>query len=242
MPNNEQFDFLLGGRGFMLARGRSKGRAWKRSSVASVPGRASPDEGRFGTTAPDLQFREVFDDFSGGDGHAYRAVAPPNGVHWSENFDLRFPGQAVHCQALMTLTVSTRTAPIGADTSVLFDVPLPGVTNPPPGTGALLLAQLNALGVGAFDVWAITPATVGSGATPPFDGVDLVGDATTRYGGRPASFGSFHYVPTATGDSYFQHTRSLTTSTEISWNGGGRHFVNSGGRPRRPFPPPPGGA
>src|SRR4029434_2308632 len=89
----------------MLARGRNRGRAWRRASVPSIPGSPSPSEQRFGTTPANVAFREVFDDFSGGDGHAYRAVAPPNGIHWSENCDTRWPGQIVHCQALVEVTV-----------------------------------------------------------------------------------------------------------------------------------------
>ena len=108
MPPGLQYDVQIGtpAKGFMLARTRrGAARSWRRSSTPSVPGASSPAESRFGTTAPELAFREVFDTFDGGDGHAYRSVAPPGGVHWSENLDVRFPGMAVHCQALLTATL-----------------------------------------------------------------------------------------------------------------------------------------
>lgn len=239
MPDRQN-DFSLDDRPFRLLRRRGAGRSWHRYSVADLPGGAGPDEGRFNSLSPGLRFAEVFDDFSGGDGWAYRSSAPPDAVHWSENLDTRFQGQAVHCQALTTVSVDTAGAGPLVDVVGLMDVPLYGVANPPPGTGAVALIQKDNLGAGDFDVYVLSPNTVGVGAGA-FD-VTQAGDAQHVLEGRPAAFGSFHYVPTATGNFFEERSRDFVAVTTCTWNGGGRHFAAAGARLWRAFDLPAGGS
>ncbi len=212
----ERYDFQVGSgpggpKGFMLARGANRGRAWHRSSIKSVPGRElTPGYGtsaeqlifkrselRFATTPPDVRFAEVFDDFSGGFGHAYRSVAPPNGIHWSENIDTRFPGQAVHVQALLTATLYDNIdgAQVGG-VSHLVDIPL---SNPvPPGFGSVFAFGRRENLVTDHDSWVLAPRT---GLFPAaLDATSYT--ATSRNGleGPAALFGSYLYVGGSSGN------------------------------------------
>lgn len=221
MPN-ESFDFSVAGRAFMLARGRSKGRAWRRSSVKSVPGGSSPGESRFGTTPAHIEFREVFDDFSGGDGHAYRGVAPPNGIHWSEGLDCRWPGQAVHVQALAVARHLTTNQPDPYGVVRLADVP-EAFQFPREGSGTVLALTSDST-VGAptpRDVHLLTPTghlTEGSAFSPGKDN-------NKAFAGRPAVFGSYHYLGVATG-GFVRYVRDWTATTTATMPGTG--FVNAG--------------
>lgn len=237
--SRRQHDLSLAGKGFMLLRRRNGGRSWHRHAVPDLPGGSAAGEARYANQPANYRFAEPFEDFSGGDGYAYRSAAPPGGVHWSENMDLRFPGQAVHCQALTTVSVDTSGAGPLIDVTALLDVPLYGVSFPPPGAGAVGVIQRDALGAGDFDVYALAPATVGVG--PGVFDVTQAGDAQHILAGRPASFGSFHYVPVATGNFYEERSRDFVSTTTLSWNGGGRHFAAAGQRLWRAFDLPSGG-
>lgn len=98
MPVQRRYDFQLAGKGFMLARGEFKGRAWTRTGRADAPGQRTQADARYGVLPDELDHPEVWDDWSGGMGYAYRRSENANTYHWSENFDARFPRQLVHCQ------------------------------------------------------------------------------------------------------------------------------------------------
>ncbi len=97
-----RFDFLLNGRGYLLSKpGNGRGRAWHRVGRPDTPirmGSRSEEQAGYGGVDPQLDYPEVWDDWSGGYGHAYRSPDAPNTYHWAENFDARFPKQLVHCQ------------------------------------------------------------------------------------------------------------------------------------------------
>lgn len=217
MPN-EQYDLLLGAdppKGFMLARGRAKGRAWRRVSVPSIPGGSSPSESRFGTTSPEIAFREVFDDFSGGDGYAYRGAAPPNAIHWSENLDCRFPGQAVHCQNLQLLPNGV---PSRANADAFLTMPISQGGIGPWRRGA----------AGAGDVLVVGPG-VGMRLTPTalndFDMSSLA--IVLDHRGKPALFASWAHVGDVTGTGHLavgMHAVTTATVTNLS----GQVFVGAG--------------
>lgn len=214
---DQQFDFYLGtpGKGFMLARGRFKGRAWRRTSVASIPGSASPDENRFGSTPPQIAFREVFDDFSGGDGYAYRSTGPANGVHYSENFDVRFPGQAVHCQQLQLLGASVPSAS-NADAFLTVPISQGGIGPYRPGqagTGDVLV-------VGPQVGHRITPK---ASASFDFAALGLVRD----FRNVPAVFGTYVHVGVMTGTGWVADQLDAAIAA-TGGAGPGMVFANAG--------------
>ncbi len=99
MPVGRRFDFQIANRGYMLQRGTYKGRTWQRVGRADTPGQRTTSDARFGVLPDELDHPEVWDDWSGGMGYAYRRPENAGGYHWAENFDARFPRQLVHCQA-----------------------------------------------------------------------------------------------------------------------------------------------
>lgn len=217
MAANDQHDILLNGQGYQLVRAKSgAARAWKRTGVPNIPGSRFPDEERY--TSYDMpgtvRFSEVFDDWSGGFGYAYRApplpyryvptdaraIPVPNAVHWSENFDLRFQRQAVHCQALMTATLFDD---IDNDqvsgVQWMIDLPLKSPT-PPVGFGGVFAYGRRQNLVTDRDSWVQYPKT---GVFPP--ALDATFRSTTsRNGleGPPAIFGSYMYVGGGSGNFY----------------------------------------
>lgn len=217
MPRDQQHDFYLGTppRGFMLARGRSKGRAWRRSSVASIPGAASPDENKYGSTAPQIAFREVFDDWSGGDGYAYRTTAPANGVHYSQDFDVRFPGQAIHCQALQLLGSSVPSA-YNADAFLTVPISQGGIGPFRPGQA------------GTGDVLVVGPR-VGHRITPKasasFDFFSLA--EVKDFRNVPAIFGSAVFIGDATGTGFVANQLDAATACTVG-SAPGMVFANAG--------------
>jgi hypothetical protein len=227
--NARQHDVTLDGKGFMLVRATRGGRSWHRRPVADVPGSAGPDETRFGNLPATLRFTEVFDDFSGGDGYPYRSTAPPNGVHWSENADLRWPGQAVHCQALLTVTAAAGVAPpVGVER--LIDVDLPGVANPPGGAGAVQVLAGQILNGGQF-AWSgnynrynYTPT-----GKPAPNEFTLINQAIADVSivGKPAMFGSYYFFGAVSGN-FIQMLRSGVADLSVTLPGQG--FVAGGTR------------
>lgn len=100
MARSLRFDFSLAGRGYLLAQS-SRARAWHRSGTPDTPLRVNQRteaQAEYGGSDPQLDYPEVWDDWSGGYGYAYRDGEAPNTYHWSENFDARTPRQLVHCQ------------------------------------------------------------------------------------------------------------------------------------------------
>lgn len=186
MPTNRRFDFMLGGKGFMCPRSEYKGRIWSRSGRSDTPGQRSVTDSKFGVLPDELDHPEVWDDWSGGFGHAYRKPEAPNTYHWAENFDARFPRQLVHCQAPQLLP--SRYASINVNVEGFLDVPLPGAS-PPIGAGAVL-----AYGRGFVARYVPTGLlTTGS----MFDSAyEASGGGATKFTGRAAVYGSYVYIGT----------------------------------------------
>ena len=211
----------------MLTRSGRSGvnRSWKRSGVNVSPVGGSPGESRFNAAQADIRFAEVFDDFSGGFGYAYRTAAPANGIHWSENMETRFPGQAVHCQRLMTASVFDvfDGAPVGGF-EWLTDLALTGPT-PAVGFGAVYAYGNRQNVIGDTDSWLLYPK---SNAFPAAMDEEYA-STTTRNGrlGPPAAFGSYFYVGGGTGVFYqIGLDGKVTTAGPSALMG----FVNSGNR------------
>ncbi len=141
---NQQHDIYLNGNGYMLVRHPgtkqlASGRAWSRRGTSDLPRRSFLyDEGPYGHQPDEIDHASIFNDFSGGFGAAYRHPETPNMVSFSENMDLRFPNQMVHCQALQLLP-NTRYSGSNANVEWIEDVPLPGVSSPPAGAGGVLV-------------------------------------------------------------------------------------------------------
>jgi hypothetical protein len=196
------YDFSLGGKGFMLTRAQGYlGRAWQRSGVSDEPTRRSTADTRYGKLDDKVDHPEVWEDWSAGYGEAYRRPERPNGLHWSRNIDSRFPRQLVHCQQLQTLP--SRYTPANADARYVYDVPVPSLSNPPVGAGSVLVT-------GKGYVAALTP----TGLQAAGSAFDYSLEATgTTYCGRPAMFGSFTYLGVESGN--FQrrgHNAEMTVS------------------------------
>src|SRR3990172_4070578 len=101
-PVNQSADFFLNAKPYMLARTEPfKGRAWQRTGQPDTPSRRSEIDAKYGVVEDTLDHPEVWDDWSGGFGQAYRR-AGENTYHWAENFDARWSRQLVHCQTLQT--------------------------------------------------------------------------------------------------------------------------------------------
>lgn len=224
MPVGQRYDYMLNGKGFMLARGQYKGRAWQRTGTPDTPGTRTETDAKYGAVADQLDHPEVWDDWSGGFGQAYRR-AGENTYHWAENFDARFPRQLVHCQALRliadTLASPTSSDPRGRNVCVehFLDAPPRDVLRPPPGTGVVWW-----LGEHATEAQPTGLASEGSA----FAVTDLAG-SYLPWVGKPAIFGSFIFVGMATGN--FQRI----TLFDISYGTGdcnapGVDFVTAGGR------------
>ena len=206
----------------MLERvGEWKGKAWRRSGEISVPGFPTTRTEQGIENFPDqIEFSEVWDDWSGGFGYAYRTQQHPNTVHWSENFDTRFPGQAIHTQELPLLADINASANTNAEW--FMDVPIPaagGVGPAPlrtPGQGAVLA-------IGRGYAARFTPI---SGLT--YTRMWL--DAVDPLGGRPALYGTFIYAGSYTGTSFIQIAAMSSIAQSAPAGDWGTNFVTAGNR------------
>jgi hypothetical protein len=196
MPVRRAHDFQLNGKGFMLARGEYKGRAWQRTGRSDAPGLRSQTDARFGTLEDELDHPEVWDDWSGGFGYAYRRTGE-NTYHWAENFDARFPRQLVHAQQLRMLPAAL--ASLGSSLNLatncllIHDSPVATfwATDPSDreGNGAVTLYCVNGVGV-------LRPT--GASEASPFALLANLHPLMVRAGpGKSAIFGSYNYVPTS---------------------------------------------
>jgi hypothetical protein len=225
VPVNQQADIFLSGKPFMLQRAKGfRGRAWSRGGAKSVPGSGTPGESHFSTTAPDVAFADTFDDFSGGFGYAYRGPStPPGAVHWSEGFDLRFPRQAVHAQALVQATLwdDIDGAQAGG-VSWLYDLPMKAPV-PPAGFAAVHAYGKRQNLVGNRDSFRFYPRK--ASFPPAVEGTALT--TTTQLGleGPPALFGSFFYLGMA-GSGFYRADLDGVIGTQGTLPHQG--FVNAG--------------
>lgn len=204
------FDFTLdngrGAKGFLLWRfGQNQGRAWSRAGQSDTAAQRSVEDVKYGRLPDEIEFAAVYNSFDGGFGHAYRTVGGSDTLHWSENMDTRFPNQAVHCQAFQLLP-QAQYASTNINANYIIDVPLQGVDNPPPGTGAVLVA-------GKGHITSYTPThltTIGS----MFDRIyEATGGGALNFGNRMAVFGSFSYIPNTDGSGFYRRGHNGTTYT-----------------------------
>lgn len=115
--NRLRYDFVINGKGFLLYRDPQGGRSWNRTSTPDTPVKVfarSEEGGQYGGVDPQVDYPEVWDDWSGGYGYDERPEDRPNTYRDSINFDARFPGQLILCQdpqllysARFTPTVNT---------------------------------------------------------------------------------------------------------------------------------------
>lgn len=170
---NQTADFFLNGRPFMLARDeKSRGRAWQRTGRSDAPGRRSTTDVKYGELPDEIDHPEVWDDWSGGYGDAYRDPEQPNRVHWSEGMDTRFPRQMVHCQQIGLAPGASHNVRV----EFVSDVP---IGDPP-------RKAIMAHGLGHVSFYIPTPT-----AAPSHYYVTGVVDVTPNYEwyvGRPATF------------------------------------------------------
>lgn len=178
-------------------------RAWDRRGTADIPYRFYQwTSGPYDPEPPEIDHSAVFDDWSGGYGHAYRDDQLPNDntYNFSWNFDARFPKQLIHAQQLQYLP-NSRYSGSNINCEYLTDVPLPGVASPPAGAGAVLAYGLN---------WATSFAPTGLlTAGSQFD--KLAESSGQTFAERPGLFGSFAYIATDTG--FWQRKFDGTTAT-----------------------------
>ena len=199
-------DFFLDGKGFMLSRSQGmRGRAWQRTGSPDNPVRRTATDTKYGNLPDSLDHPEAWDDWSGGYGNAYRDPGQLNVLHWSENFETRFPGQLVHAQSLQALPA--RYASLAYDVERLADVPLPGVSSPPAGAGAVLV-------MGKGKIGALVPTGLNTAGSAFDAALEATGGGLISFGGRPALFGSFTYVPNTAGSGFVRrgHDGTVTVS------------------------------
>lgn len=209
----------------MLARPdpRSGARAWQRSGTPDTPAVEQPRvASEFGGLPGQVDYPEVWNDWSGGFGYAYRHpvdensyfgfLANPNTYHWCENFDARFSRQLVHSQKLISFAVNLDTK-----LNEIKDAPFP--SGPDGANSVMFLGDQSGVPV----VGAVEYA-VPTGTTTIADRVNEVKFTmaihTGQSGRRSALYGSFQYVPIAggrngffilssTGGSYLQATVNM---------------------------------
>jgi hypothetical protein len=207
--------------GFLLWRfGQGQGRAWSRKGTPDTASRRSEEDLKYSRLDDDIEFAAVYNDFSGGYGQAYRKAGMADTLHWSENMDVRFPRQAVHCQALQLLTGAAY-ASTNFNVEYLTDVPLRGVAAPPDGAGSVLA-------IGKGFAAAFTPThlnTIGS----MFDRhYEATGGGAITFGRRPATFGSYTYIGVTNGSSFYRRGHDGTYT--IGPNQPAQVFLNAGDR------------
>lgn len=222
MPHDRQYDFTLNGKGFLLWRfEQNQGRAWQRRGQSDTAARRSDEDSKYGVLDDEIEFAAVYNDFSGGYGHAYRRPERPSSIHWAENMDVRFPHQAVHLQQLQALP-PTLYPSTNINCEYLIDVPLPGVNVPPAGAGAVL-----ALGKGYIASYTPTHLnTIGS----MFDRIyEATGGGAIAFGRRAAVFGSYTYIGVIDGSSFYRRGNNGTTYS-LGPDQPAQVFLNSGDR------------
>lgn len=218
MPVGQSFDITLAGKGYMLARGQFKGRAWQRVAqpnavqpYISYPHPEDPDYQR-NVLPAEVDFVATYDDFSGGYGEAYRDQTTRNHIHWAQNMEVRFPRQAVHCQQPQPLFFnvnSTASADpnVGLDAAAwMMQVPIgAGLQQAGPvGQGAIMIAGRKTNGyIVTYSPTGIGVLGQGNGSLAAFNAVEELGYSAglaysgptmSPFYGRAAVFGSFVWL------------------------------------------------
>lgn len=219
MPVGRQYDFKLNHYGYMLLRDRFAGRAWHRTALADAPSRRSEEDVEFGTLPSQIDHTEVWEDWSGGFGSAYRRPERRNAYHWSENFDARFPRQLVHCQEMRSApTALSNSVRYGVNAESFLDVPLTNASeHKRVGAGAIL-----SLGLG----YAVNYIPTN------YDSFTVDTDLTASgmaFGYKAAIFGSYSYLPALTATSFYRRLFTGVVSGSAH-RLPGRGFVVAGNR------------
>ncbi len=206
-PVNRKFDILINQKGYMLSRAtKLQGRAWQRSGQPDTPDKRPRAVEEVGVLPPQIEYPELWNDWSGGFGYPYRQPKDtqsfygfyenPNRFHWAENMDTRFPHQLVHCQQ-MRLLDPTSYPSLSINVINLIDVPVPSINSQNAGVGGIFVITAGSPTGTAGRLYPTGLATNGSA----FD--------TRNYGpvnsgpGRPAIHGSYIEVSSSMDSSYF---------------------------------------
>jgi hypothetical protein len=207
----------------MLARGEYKGRAWTRTGRNDAPGQRSPSDAQYGVLPDELDHPEVWDDWSGGYGDAYRHQ--PNTYHWAENMDARFPRQLVHAQEL--IPIHTAASPYHINGMEILEVNVNQLAEGPTAVGAGdIVIQYPTL-INRFTPNGLDYKSVDTG-------FDLYTYATGGHippTARPALFGSFiYYGETNASIGFWQGDITSNAGTRSAYGHQGFGFEVAGNR------------
>jgi hypothetical protein len=226
MPVGLAGDFLLGDKPFLLVRGGSSGpRSWRKTGQSDSTARRLAESQGYGALPDEQDHPEVWNDWSGGYGYAYRSPDAPNTYHWGENIDARFPGQLVHAQAPRMLPSGT--ASFNTNVEYFLDLTrntVGGVgpyKEPAAGSGDLLL-------IGRGFIERLTPVTESS-----FAAFGVTND-TFVYSGRPATYGTHYYVGRV-GAGQFAQGHQVNPTSISTGSLPANAFVTAGNRMWRAF-------
>lgn len=217
MPVGRRFDFQLGGKGFMLARGEFSGRAWQRFGRSDAPGQRSAEDAKFGVLPDELDRPEVWNDWSGGFGQPYRRPGLENVYHWSEGFDSRWPQQLTHCINTRPAGIPNVEASENAINSFFDILPTATAEHSRIGAGDVLLLGDHELI--KFPRSSNNNASVSRVAT----------DANLLWGSRGVMFGSYYYIPNLVGSSFDRYDFTMA-KTGTSGPLPGHGFAIAGNR------------
>jgi hypothetical protein len=197
MPIHRSADYFLADRPYMLWRdGPFKGRSWRRSGEVSVPGFATTRTEQGVENFPEqIQFSEVWDDWSGGFGYPYRTQENPDTYHWGENIDARWPGQIVHAQEFQKLPFGS-SPPSGnidhINAEQIATIP-PSWQSSPPKRG---MASVVISGFKYYRILTPVGATLFNTESP-----EIITAPNRHFGGRVAVWGSYSYIPSLDGSN-----------------------------------------
>jgi hypothetical protein len=226
MPVNRKYDFIINTPtqeyGFMLSRStKLRGRAWQRTGMPDTPDKRPRAAETVGVLPPQIDFPELWNDWSGGFGYPYREPRDtssfygfyenPNRYHWAENFDTRFPHQLVHAQQMQIIPGHPNVA---ANVLNLIDVPAPSLGGPVSvGFGGVFISVA---GSPTGNSGRLYP----TGLTGSVDSFDLLNIESMAAGpGRPAIFGSFIYIAVANGSTNNRFLKTSLNDTAVTPEG-----------------------
>lgn len=202
MPVGQQFDVQIAGKGYMLARGQFKGRAWQRTGLPNaVQPRASAADSNRNALQSEVDFVATYDDVSGGFGDAYRDQSRSNRFHWAQNLDTRFPHQVVHSQEFRRINDVTG----ATNVEQLMDMPMLLTPSPRAGEGGVLTLGVTV----AAQNGIIQRVTQANGSLSVFIADPVTGAPRV---GQPAIFGSYFYLGEGRGSGFYELGLDGTTN------------------------------